>query len=1341
MPTITIREESTTAGGFNAILSFDGRGEYLVKITDPFTPKVEKQLEWYFEDWLIFPLLDTVKAEAAAASIKSCGEELFKQVFRVDFNAYGEYQRLRGNLSQLQIEIVGKTPEFQALHWEALRDPDLPRPLAVDCVMVRKSNQPAPMYADVQTSPVINLLVVVARPDEEQDVGYRTISRPLLELIENSHLRVNVELLRPGTYEALSQHLEAKGAGYYHVIHLDCHGALMTYEQIQQPIKPGRYLYQGRYGRNDWQKFAGVRAFLAFEGESQGKVDLVEAQELAELLTGKGIPVCILNACQSGKQVKNDNPDEDIRETSLGSRLMTAGMQMVVAMGYSVTVSAAKLMMAQLYRHLFNNQPITEAIRLSRRELFNIKERKAYFNKSIDLEDWLLPVVYCNRTVNFNLRQFTPEEEEKYWETFGSQYRFPLPEYGFVGRDLEILKIEKAVLRHNILLLQGMGGTGKTTLLNYLREWWQRTNFVKNVFYFGYDEKAWTLTQILFEIGKQVYGRFEQANFQAMNQAAQVQKLVAKLRAESYALILDNLESVTGQQLAIQNTLPETEREQIRDFLWRLQGGNTKVILGSRSREDWLQATTFKHNIYELRGLDREARTELAEEILERNVPQNKIAAIRQDGDFQKLMNLLAGYPLAMQVVLANLRKQSPQEILQGLQAGDVDLDTGSGDKTKSILQCVEYSHSNLSPSAQKLLLCLAQFSKFIYTPAIPHYVQQLQSFELLKDYPFDKFSDAIQEAINWGLLSPMDEELQLLTIQPVFPYFLKTKLETLDEATRTALREGFKNHYQVVAGYYQQLMDSKDAQERQWVISFCRLEYENLYNALQICLEKQESISIYFCLYKYFELINDNQSNLKLAEDVYQFVENYPQAFIESENSYEILVAIDFLAKIYLQTKYYQEAKELYEKQLNILENIENLELRRKKLSVASTYHDLGRVAQELREFEQARRNFQQALDIYIEYGDHYGCAKTYHELGIVAQELREFEQARRNYQQALDIFIEYGERYSCAKTYHQLGNVAQYLREFEQARRNYQQALDIKIEYGDCYNCASTYHNLGNVAQELREFEQARRNYQQALDIYIEYRDSYGCAVIYHQLGILAQYLREFEQARRNYQQALDIFIEYGERYNCAKTYHNLGMVAQDLQEFEEARRNYQQGLEIKIEYGDRYSCAGTYHNLGIIAQDLREFEQARRNYQQALNINIEYDDRYACSKTYHQLGILAQELREFEQARRNYQQALDINIEYGDRYSCSGTYFQLGKLAEELGELESAKANYLQALQITAEFNDEDGLGISLRNLARFYQVTQDESLLTAVSEIFGMSVEEVRQSFDSGNRDAG
>lgn len=1071
MPVIIIREQQQTETGFEAILSFDGRVNYPITITDPFTRQEEQQLEWYFEEWLVYPMLNTVKAEQAAASVENYGQKLFEQVFKTNFDAYSEYRQLRGELKQVQIEIESQTPEFQALHWEALRDPELPRSLAVDCVMVRKHIKLVPVSAYVQPSPVINLLVVVARPKEEDDVGYRTISRPLIEAIEKCQLRVNVELLRPGTYEALERHLEEKGTGFYHIIHFDAHGALMTHQDLQVGATANRYLYQQRYGREYLQPYEGVKAFLFLEGETKGKADPVEATELADLLTGKGIPVCILNACQSGKQLSVEKPNppapfpareggarregeggkeggkvtdllpspkrrgvgggvnDDSRETSLGSRLMAAGMQMVVAMGYSVTVTAASLLMEKVYRELFDNKGITEALRLGRRELFNRKKRQAYFNQTVDLEDWLLPVVYCNQSVNLNLREFTPEEEEKFFESIGSQYRFTQPEYGFVGRDLEILKIEKALLRHNILLLQGMGGTGKTTLLNYLREWWQITNFTQNVFYFGYDQKAWTLAQILFEIGKQVYDRFELSRFQAMNPAAQVQKLVAKLRSEPYILILDNLESVTGQRLAIKNTLSKKKQTELRDFLALLVEGKTRVVLGSRSGEEWLKDQTFKTNVYQLQGLDPQSRSVLAEKILERHVVvAHRICTIRDDADFARLMKLLAGYPLAMEVVLANLKQQSPKEILEKLQAADVNLDNQreSGNKTESILKCVEYSHSNLSTDAQKLLLCLAPFSGFIDRSDIPNYVKQLQKLEPFKDYAFDKFDAAIQEAINWGLLSGIDlspspsptrrggqEEERLLAIQPVFPYFLKTKLGTLDESTREALQEGFKNHYQGLAGYYNQLMKSKDAQERQLGRFFCQLEYENLYNALKICLEKQESIDIFFCLDEYFKLINDIQSRLKLSEFVCQAQEAYPSELRTGEIGYEIVLALERLATGYLQTQKYQEARESYQKNVELLLQLSGVEERQKHSALATTYHQLGIVVQQLREWEQARAYYQQALDIKIEFSDRFSQARTYGQLGLLAEAQEDYAEARANLQKALEIYVEYKDEY----------------------------------------------------------------------------------------------------------------------------------------------------------------------------------------------------------------------------------------------------------------------------------------------------------------------------------------
>ena len=616
MPVITIREGQQTDSGFGATLSIEGRN-YAIAVSDPLTSAVdEAKWEWYFEQWLQYPMLDTTRAEQVAASIREYGESLFDQVFS-DRRAFADYSRLRDDLGTLRFEIEGSNPEFQALHWEALRDRDLPRPLAVDCVMVRKSTLPTPVMAGVNPSPTLNLLMVTARPFKE-DVAYRVVSRPLIEAIANSQLPVKIDLLRPATFESLSKHLEEKGAGHYHMIHFDCHGALLPYTTCEKVMLGGNLTFKQRYGRNPLAPYQGVKAFVVLESDVDGEEDLVEATELAALLTGKRIPVCMLNACQSGKQLGSEaaaDQGADYRETSLGSRLMAAGMQMVVAMGYSVTVTAATVMMKAVYEQIFNKKLLEDAVRLGRRELFNQKERNAYFDYKIPLEDWLLPVVYGTQQVNLNLREFRIDEKKQDLSSRRNKYKFPRIEYEFVGRDLDILKIEKALRRHNMLLLQGMGGTGKSTLLRYLHEWWQTTNFTDLVFYFGYDQKAWTIEQIVQEIGDQLCKLRGLYSFHDLVADEKEQEIIDNLRTKSHVLILDNLESVTGESLAIPNTLPQAEQVKLRDFLSRLAGGKTRVIFGSRSGEDWLKAATFRQNVYGLRGLDQEARTLLAQKI------------------------------------------------------------------------------------------------------------------------------------------------------------------------------------------------------------------------------------------------------------------------------------------------------------------------------------------------------------------------------------------------------------------------------------------------------------------------------------------------------------------------------------------------------------------------------------------------------------------------------------------------------------------------------------------------------------------------------------------------------
>ena len=99
MLVLTIREEGINDGCFTASLNFDSGNSYPITVTDPFTNQEEKQLEWYFEEWLVFPTLDRDKAQKAANSVQNYGKTYLNRFF-VENWISGENLRTSGKESE-----------------------------------------------------------------------------------------------------------------------------------------------------------------------------------------------------------------------------------------------------------------------------------------------------------------------------------------------------------------------------------------------------------------------------------------------------------------------------------------------------------------------------------------------------------------------------------------------------------------------------------------------------------------------------------------------------------------------------------------------------------------------------------------------------------------------------------------------------------------------------------------------------------------------------------------------------------------------------------------------------------------------------------------------------------------------------------------------------------------------------------------------------------------------------------------------------------------------------------------------------------------------------------------
>ena len=319
--------------------------------------------------------------------------------------------------------------------------------------------------------------------------------------------------------------------------------------------------------------------------------------------------------------------------------------------------------------------------------------------------------------------------------------------------------------------------------------------------------------------------------------------------------------------------------------------GSSFVLLGSRAGEGWLSPGTFKNNIHELQGLDPSARALMAYTILRRIGQESLLrAATSSSGPelpsvldaLQRLLKLLGGFPLAMEVVLPALANEHPEDVLTALERGDVDLDRGDPeDKTRSIARCIDYAYSRLDAGAQQLLACLAPFTGVFNTMVQDMYFEQLRRQDALQSLPFDRWDEVLRAAAQWGLVTPDAHLLGLLRLQPTLPFFLRQRLSSLPEQ-RAAIEGAFREHCR---GYVCALADSqfsRDPGEKMGAQFLARTEFENFNRALRESLRARESIrALYACLLEHFAQTREQSRVRALADEVVAGMNRYSETLL----------------------------------------------------------------------------------------------------------------------------------------------------------------------------------------------------------------------------------------------------------------------------------------------------------------------------------------------------------------------------------------------------------------------------------------------------------------------------
>ncbi|NJR25802.1 MAG: CHAT domain-containing protein, partial [Richelia sp. CSU_2_1] len=1018
-----------------------------VTFEHPFDSKVLADLRWYLEEYLRFPYgLEPENAKKVEQKLQAWGRQLFDLVFRTTEKAREFFQEAtRAGLDKCEISIISDDPAVLNLPWELLFSPDYQFLAPLLAGMYRSlSNYAVRAELGTMSDEQLNILLVIARPYGERDINFQTIARPMLEALKPIQKQVNLTVLRPPSLKQFEAELNAR-KGFYHIVHFDGHGDFQADSKIVQT----------QYGKLG-------EGVLVFE-DAGGNPEIVTAREIAQYLNDCRVPVFVLNACKSGQAGEE-------AFSSVAGQLVKLGAKGVVAMAYSVYATGAKHFMGRLYGELVRGEDIASAVAAGRKSM-SMENQRPSPKGLLPLQDWLVPVLYQQESYTpFRPKVVTPSFADLMGEAdnssvIASALLVDLPDvsaYGFVGRDYDILCLERAFRQNNVVLLQGMGGVGKTELVGGFARWLADTQGRKGGVFFTSFEGGAGLSQVVNQIGRKLGGE----KFSSLPPERQQALVRQYLQTNPCLLIWDNFEPVNGFPQGNQPLLPAAERDSLKQFLKQLRGGQSWVLITSRREENWLDCG---YALRSLKGLVQPDAEELAARILqEAGVDRAKLP-----GEYLELLKLLGGHPLSLRVVLRHLKTQTPVQLIEALRRG---LDTFKGaeeeGREKSLAVSLDYSFAKLSEKARQHLPFLGLFSERVDA-------DWLHAFSANPDNEFGQayraaFGENLQksdwmgllnEATAAGILEHLGETIY--KIHPALPWYLRQQLDKMgSQEVISNLEKKLLAFYTGLAHkYFGKLISN--AEQATFVL---RVEEPNLLQHLRLAEQQEEwayAQAILTALGEVYKRLGRKPEFKSLRERALnQIGFHLAQAKAKGQDAFDFwmyLRGVD--ANEALQSANLETARAVYQEILDELTALNDSSVNNK---IAVIYHQLGMVAQEQRRFDDAIAFYNKALKIYEDAGDFYSAADDYQGIGKIAKEQGDFETAVAYFQKAFEARSAANDWRKASSTLTAWGETLEAQLNWTEAAKIYLRALAIDIEHNEEW-VGSDIADLGRILKQL--------------------------------------------------------------------------------------------------------------------------------------------------------------------------------------------------------------------------------------------------------------------------------
>ena len=1146
---------------------------------NPLDAADQAEIAWYFQEYPDNPLgMAKERAAAVATGLRNLGRLLFETVFNSSDHARQILTATTADgVSHCQLSILSSRPDFLSLPWELLNSPETGYlASALSSIARQTAAAPLPDYSPALPADQLNILLVSPQPETGADTPPTSLSAATLSILESLPVQVELDYLRPPTFAALSRQLSDRTA-HYHLLQLDA---------LQLDPDTGHLLF----------------------ANPDGSSDPIAAPQLADLLNAAQVPVLLLTAGSRAPA----HPSTANLWAKLAYELSRGGVPASVLLPWPLTTAAGSNFLRPFYQTLADGNEIAAAVAQGRAALLNQPQRPALGGPRLSW-DWTTPLVYpaCQFTPPAIAREqpnplAAPVIQPPQPDTAGAESQFPAAgQYGLIGRQTELRRLERLILSHPLTLLSGNAGVGKTELVLDLARWLQKTatpQLPGGVFYTVFEPAhPAALERVIHEIGTAIAG----LPFADLPPQQQPQWVLEYLQEHPSLLIWDGVENIAGFPPGSPGLLTESEHSELDAFLTAATANSaSRALLSSRNpAESWLSPPAAAYTLTGLNPLDRR---DLAQAILAKAaVPPDRVNPQLLD-----LLDILAGHPLACQIALPLLKEVPASILLSELQRGLADFPESAAapGRDNFLTALMEYAWTKMSHRSRTHLPFLALFQRRVMLDILTHITQEPPYRAALgEELGWGACRTLLRSALAAGFLEPVSPSVY--QIPPALPWFYGRKLaRQLSPAAISRLEAEFVRVYADTADYFMEsLYENQDAGA-----TAILAEQGNLHQALALALESRQW--------------DNAQLLVQPLAQVYRMQKRIPELrrlraqLLESAGPTAAAATAAGAIDLWL-----------YLLGTDVSESVES--------------GDLSRA-------EQLNQQLSDYLTAQPDAATDPRAASVYHQFGAIALARRQLDPAADWFHRSLAIIENGDDRAAVADDYFALGQLRQLQRLYTEAKDWYGKALEIHQRLPDPEEMVKDYRALGLISQLKFEHKEAESWYHRARSIVEENRDEETAVLIFHELGTVchAQYL--FDEAQNWYQQALSLSDRQGNQPQVATELHHLGLLAQDRGIiYQEAEEWYLAALDRRETIGDRRGVGDECRQLGVLFHEQQQYATAENWYHQAREIFEQLGDVHRLARTYGQLGMIAEEQENLaaalEWVARTWQLVADYNL----------------------------------------------------------------------------------------------